>query len=357
MNAIDRRKKMLIVSQFQDSSDGYCYAQFFKKLAEKNNFELSFVDCKKNYFPFGKKSSDQLFWPLKSICNFLSNLVLIYKFIRVRPDILFLVKGENISFRVLKFLKKFWKFKLINFYPDSPFCCWNSNSSYNVMRSLPLYDRFAIWSRLLAKVLVMSGSKQVFYWPFVCDQELFKPAALDKEVNHNLEDDLYASDVCFVGTWDKKREKYLTELVFRLWELDLKIWGAGWKENLPKNSTLSRYVQGGPLKPELISKALSLSKIVINFLRDQNFTSHNMRTFEAASCGAFLLTERSEEQSKELFVEDESIACFSGVDEMCRKVEFYLKKSDERARIAKAAFARSQQFSDAEQLFKELMWF
>ncbi len=351
------RKKMLIVSQFQKSSDGYCYAQFLKKLAEMNHFDVAVVDCKRNYFPFGSKSSDGLFWPLKSICNFFSNLVMIYKFIRNRPDILFLVKGENISFRVLKLLKKIWRFKLVNFYPDSPFCCWNSNSSYNVMRSLPLYDRFAIWSRLLAKVLVMSGTKQVFYWPFVCDKELFKPAVVDKEFGDDHFDETYKSDVCFVGTWDRKREKYLTELAFRVWEIDLKIWGDGWKENLAKDSTLLKYVQGGALKPQEISKALSLAKIVINFLRDQNFTSHNMRTFEAASCGAFLLTERSEEQSKELFVEDESIACFSGMDEMCRKVEFYLKKKDERARIAKAALSRSQEFSNAEQLFKELMHF
>lgn len=350
-----KKRKMLMVSQFSTSSENYCYAQFLKKLAIENDFDVKTVDCKKNHFYFGPKSSDQLFRPFKTLSNFFSNCTLLWRFLRFKPDVLFLVKGENISYRLLKFLKTFWSFKLINFYPDSPFCCWNSNSSYNVMRSLPIYDRFAIWSRLLAKVLVMSGSRQVFYWPFICDQELFQPAVLDKD--SSLELDFYSSDVCFVGTWDRKREKYLSELVSRHPELEVKIWGSGWKKKLPKGSNLTSRIKGGPLQPSGISRALSSAKIALNFLRDQNFTSHNMRTFEAASCQAFLLTERSHEQSKDLFVEDESLACFAGIEELCEKVLHYLAKDVERKRVAQAAKERCKELSDAGQLFKQLTSF
>ncbi len=349
------KKKILMVSQFSSSSDSYCYAQFLLKLAKDCGFEVKAFDCKYNSFRIGGKSVDSLWWPLKVLCNFWINVKLLIEVISYRPDILFLVKGENIHYYVLLLCKKIARCKLINFYTDSPFCCWNGNSSYSVMRSLPVYDRFAIWSRLLAKVLVASGSRQVFYWPFVCDSELFRPAQIDTD--SKFEQNYYSSDVCFVGTWDRKRERYLSELKAREPDIDLKIWGEGWDKNLSKRSILSSCVKGGVLSPRKMVLAFSCSKIVLNFLRDQNFTSHNMRTFEVASCGAFLLTERSEEQAQDLFVENESIACFSTPEELCKKVVYFLTLENERKRIAQAALIRARQLGNARLLFEELTSF
>jgi hypothetical protein len=45
-----KKHKLLMVSQFESSSENYCYAEFLKKLAIQNNFEVETFDCKKNYF-------------------------------------------------------------------------------------------------------------------------------------------------------------------------------------------------------------------------------------------------------------------------------------------------------------------
>lgn len=351
-----KSQKMLLVSQFQKSSDNYCYAEFLKKLAEQSGFELETFDCKINYFFLGPKSSDQLWWPLKLASNFVTNLAFLLKTLRTKQNIIFLVKGENINFRLLKILKWWQNFKLINFYPDSPFSVANTNSSYNILRSLPLYDRFAIWSKLLAQVLQASGSKEVFYWPFLCDEQLFAPAQSDEQMLANNQ--IYASDVCFVGSHDAKREKYLTKLLEREPQLNLKIWGDGWNKNLAQTAPLKYFVQSDKaLTPEKMRLAFLGAKIVLNFLREQNVTSHNMRTFEVTSCAAFLLTERSQEQAQELFFEDETVACFASPEELHKKVVLYLTMDNLRQKIASAGFKRSTQLVKSIDLFKDLTQF
>jgi len=78
-----------------------------------------------------------------------------------------------------------------------------------------------------------------------------------------------------------------------------------------------------------------LSKIVLNFIRRQNMTSHNMRTLEVPASKAFLLTERTVEQAEELFSEGESVACFISLDELVEKIDYYLNHNEERDKISK----------------------
>lgn len=349
-------QKILFVSQFAQSSTNYCYADFFVKLANNSGLKTTELDCKYNYFRFGPKSSDLLYWPLRSICNTITNLKLIFTFARTRPSVLFLVKGENIWYRTLKFLKLFYKFKLVNFYPDSPFSFHNGNSNANVLNSLALYDRFAIWSKTLAQVLVASGCKEVFYWPFLCDKNIFKP--IENQWQSDIEKKYFHSDVCFVGTWDKKRENFLTHLAKSVKNLNLKIWGQSWLSQVPTNSVLYPYLKGNELSPLQMSKAFCGSKIVLNFLKEQNLASHNMRTFEVVSTSAFLLTERSAAHTQELFTEDESVACFASKEELVEKIEKYLEETQMRFKIAQAGRERVEKItSNCKSLFQNLVSF
>jgi spore maturation protein CgeB len=58
-------------------------------------------------------------------------------------------------------------------------------------------------------------------------------------------------------------------------------------------------------------KCFKGAKLVLNFLRDFNYTSHNFRTMEATGIGGgALLTKRTFEQAEVLFREGEHLFCY-----------------------------------------------
>lgn len=64
---------------------------------------------------------------------------------------------------------------IVNFYPDNPFVFWNGNSNKNILNSLPYYDCFLIWSKLLIPILKTVGAKDVYYLPFAYDNDIYYP--------------------------------------------------------------------------------------------------------------------------------------------------------------------------------------
>jgi spore maturation protein CgeB len=226
---------------------------------------------------------------------------------------------------------------LVNFYPDNPFVFWNGNSNTNVLRALPFYDYFLIWSEYLMPVLESAGCKQAYYFPFACDQDLFSVNDVDIEK--------HGGDVCFVGTWDAQREDWLTKLCNRMPDLDLAIFGNLWYEYVPKNSVLRKFLKGKAVYNQNMINIFRKTKIVLNFIRIQNFGAHNMRTMEVPASKAFLLTQRTEEQAEFLFKEGESIACFADIDELVSKIKFYLKHKEEREKITQRGFEQVQHYT------------
>jgi spore maturation protein CgeB len=99
--------------------------------------------------------------------------------------------------------------------------------------------------------------------------------------------------------------------------------------------------KGKAVYGEEISKLFAVSKIHLNFLREQNKDSNNVRTFEIPGFGGFLLTQRSREQSEELYVEGEEIVCFDSVEELNEKARYYLDHDAERLAIARRGHERA----------------
>ena len=96
--------------------------------------------------------------------------------------------------------------------------------------------------------------------------------------------------------------------------------------------------------------ALRGADIVLNFIRKQNATAHNMRTLEVPAAGSFSLVERTQEQAEKLFIEDQSIACFSTLDELVLKITRYLQSPEERQKITAASYKKVQQYTLKKQL-------
>jgi spore maturation protein CgeB len=177
-----------------------------------------------------------------------------------------------------------------------------------------------------------AGAKRVEYLPFCYDPNMLrKPEVVTEEDIRK-----YATDVVFAGTWEPMREQWLEHLS----GFDLAVWGNMW-ERVPEGTPLREKWKGNAVYGEEISKLFAVSKIHLNFLREQNKDSHNVRTLEIPGFGGFLLTQRSREQAEELFTEGKEIACFDSVEELKEKIRYYIEHEDERLAIAAAGHERA----------------
>ncbi|MFH1254482.1 MAG: glycosyltransferase [bacterium] len=327
-------KKVLLVGNFNDNPKIYTYASSFYKAMQN----LGLMVEKFNY------KNPRLNTPIfKNIIGTrLINCSLIKTVQIFKPDLIFMLKADNVSVQTLKNIKNNNKnIKIINFYPDNPFTFWNGNSNANILLSLPIYDLFLSWSHQLLPILYSAGAKNVQYFPFGFDKALFSKEIHFSDIDYAK----YQSDVCFVGSWDAERETWLTQLIHKVPGLNLAIWGNRWNENLPQNSILKTYLKGCAIYGIDMMKAFRLSKIVLNFIRKQNLDAHNMRTIEVAACKSFLLTERTKEQGELLFKERESIECFEGIDELTSKINFYLSNHNAREVITQNGYEEAQKYS------------
>ncbi|MFH1832154.1 MAG: glycosyltransferase [bacterium] len=329
-------KKILLVSKINDINGGagnqaYTYASSFERVLRELGHDVCAFNCKRNFLLFGPCDHDKLSYIYKKINNFFVNYRLKKQALAYQPDIVFFIKAENITHKTIKFIKYFFKknIKIFNFYPDNPFSFWNGNSNKNILLSLPVYDCFLIWSKQLVPVLMAAGCKDVYYFPFAYDENLFKQ---DIRIT-SADQTLYASDICFIGTWDADREFWLTQLCQNV-HVNFALWGNSWDENLALSSILRKYLRGPAIYSQDMIKAFSCSKINLNFVRTQNMSSHNMRTFEVLASGAFLLTQRTQEQIEAPFEEGGNIECFGTHDELVKKIAFYLKNDTIRKNIA-----------------------
>jgi spore maturation protein CgeB len=327
-------KKILLVGNFSNNPQIYTYASSFFKAMQNLGFNVEKFNYKNSRFnnPILKNIfGEQLlnYSLLKSVKTF-------------KPDLIFMIKADNITFQTLKSIKIINKnIKIINFYPDNPFTFWNGNSSANILLSLPIYDLFLIWSHQLIPILYSAGAKNVAYFPFGFDKTLFNEEIATASENVQI----YDSDVCFVGSWDPERETWLTQLMQRNPTLNLAIWGNRWDENLPQISILKTYLKGSAIYGIDMMKAFRLSRIVLNFIRRQNLDAHNMRTIEVAACKSFLLTERTKDQAELLFKEGVNIECFENIDDLTNKINFYLSNHNARAVITQNGYAHAQKYS------------
>lgn len=240
-------------------------------------------------------------------------------------DVIYIFKGMQFSAEVIREGRHLQKFAIwVNINPDDPFNKSSvASTNREVVKSIPLFDLYCIWSRRLLGPIQAAGCKQVIYLPFAYDPSLHSPPAHVEKVPRS-------ESISFVGAWDKEREKVLTGLA----HFELRVCGGAWGR-VSKGSPLARRIVGGvnifgvALAEEVFAAAASL-----NIMRSQNIGAHNMRTFEIPAMGGLLLTTRSEEQ-EEYFPEGRACLMFEGKEELKEKIEWIISNPDHAMKIRK----------------------
>ena len=123
--------------------------------------------------------------------------------------------------------------------------------------------------------------------------------------------------------------------------VELAIYGPGWAEWLPPDERLSAAYTHRYLAREEKASAFRGAAVVLNSLASHEADGLNCRLFEAAACGAIVLTERRP-RLEEFFEVPEEVSACSSFDELLDGVRRLASlEAEERARIGDAASERA----------------
>ncbi|MBT4178259.1 MAG: glycosyltransferase family 1 protein [Candidatus Marinimicrobia bacterium] len=161
---------------------------------------------------------------------------------------------------------------------------------------------------------------------------------LYRKLHQRLEINL-STDICFVGGQFPRRKKYITSLT----SLELEIYGPGWRKGKDAfNRDLSQCIKKSFIWGEDLVELYNNSKIVLNISQwsPNKRSGQNLRLFDVPSCGAFLLTDYSEELL-DFFEPGVEIETFESPEELSDKVKYYLSHPVEREKIARRGYEKS----------------
>lgn len=247
-----------------------------------------------------------------------------------KPDLVLVYCGENIVPETIEKIKKAGIIT-VNWFHDSMVYPVRQGLVHSV---LPVYDYcFMVDSPDVLKV-VSAPFKNIFSLSLACDPQIHRKMALSER-----DRELYGSDVVFVGTVSPEREAILESLS----DFDLNIWGIWGKESARlKKRYKKKYVHG-----EELVKIYNASKIVLDIhalwntdiAKTSGIFNVTPRLFEVPSCGGFLLANNIP-QVFDLYEKDKEIVVYGDVEDLKTLIRYYLDHSEERARIAQAAYQK-----------------
>ena len=195
---------------------------------------------------------------------------------------------------------------------------------------------FVIQDEPIVEEVKQAGARNVWYLPNAGDALLARATPLSEgEKSH------FGTDICFMGAPYPNR----VELFSKLGGFSLGLWGKGWSEH---EETLPGVVREGSrlVSPEEESKIYRASKILINLHSSAGDESSqlndflNPRTFTAALCGVFqLIDERT--LLPQAFDIGPEVVTFSGTEDLCEKLTYFLNHADERETRVRAARERA----------------
>jgi len=221
-----------------------------------------------------------------------------------------------------------------------------------IVKTAPIYDHIFCSGTEAIEILREKSLKDPVFLPFGCDPDYHHPVKLKAEDRNKL-----AKDVVFVGSFYPNRWEILKELN----EFELGVWGPYWnkaisranRENLTfynfnhlewfGNSKTSvqldnLFIKSIKLDPSEWIKIYSASKIVIVIhYQDGEIPCYQAspKVYEALACGCFVLVDRQKDVFS-LFEDEKHLVGFDNVNDLKRKIIYYLANPDKRRKIAES---------------------
>jgi spore maturation protein CgeB len=253
----------------------------------------------------------------------LLNQYLLLKAKRMKPDLVFVVKGESILPNIIDKIKA-TGIKTAVWNPDEPF---GAIMPFNRLSNIREYDYYFSFSINYLDKIKRLRKKNTFHVPFGVYPEIHKEESpLNKRE--------YKYDISLLGTAYKNRIDLLSDVN----SYNLALVGPKWKT--VKDSYLSSRVVADYLAGNQMNGFFNSSKINLNIYLEHPYVmvpSH--RTFEIPATNSFQIATYFDDM-KNYFIPDKEIVLFRDKNELLSKIDYYLKNEKERNKITQAGHKR-----------------
>ncbi len=255
------------------------------------------------------------------------------------PELVLAIKGEAVLPKTLKWFSQWLGAITALWCPDDP-------RYFHSLSKLiaPSYDFVFTSSERFISKYQGTGAGHVEHLPFACEPSVHKPVALSIPEKEAL-----ACDVCFVGSYSRKRAMLIHALETNGFTVN--VWGPYWRYFMP-----GRNVRG-PVFGHKMVRVFNAAKVVLNVHTDTdtNFKP-NMRIFEATGCQSLVLTDDAF-GLRNLFKLGEEIICYSNKADLLKQVTHYTQSGSESTTIAAQGHERSYRHHTYERRIGELLRF
>ena len=220
----------------------------------------------------------------------------------LHPDLILVIKGTFLPIESIIALQKL-KVPIVLYYTDS------LRFPVLLKGRLPFFD-YVFTAAENTKSFVLLGAKKIGSLPFACDPLIHKPP----------NEPLKKYDVSFLGTFYWRRYNILRKVIPRP-----AIYGNFWL--IPPISSSGSGYSG----PSYVSK-ISETRVNLNIHNKSDLLSDsvNMRVFEVAGTGAFLLTDGNVSK----YFDKKCMDTFHDTEELSSKITFYLENEQIREEMA-----------------------
>lgn len=260
------------------------------------------------------------------------NKAILFRYNLVKPDIVLIYKGAFVYPETVMYMKQ--NTKVVCFYPDVSF---HTHGSY-LQKTLPLYEKvFTTKTFGIKDMKEQLGQKNGVFVPHGFDPDIHRKINISEQLRKQ-----FSCDASFIGTWSPHKEEYLTYVVQKLPQLNLKIWGGQWDK---AGNMLKPYIQNTEILGDFYAMAIQCSKINIALLSEKvkgasygdKITS---RTFHIPASGGFMLHQDSEEIGNYYDLEKE-ISVFTSKENLVFKISYFLQDSQKRLTVSDAGYLRA----------------
>lgn len=325
--------KILVTSpqyEYGDKKRGYSYdyRNFFLPLKNSNYF-VDFYDYFSEFKNLGK--------------NIMNEKILNQIKLKNYDLVIFSLHQDEFKTEILNNIRKFTKTVCL-FHDDtwrkSFTRYWSEFFDYHTTT-----DIFAADKKL---------NKNKIYFPYGCNEKIYKKIPNEKKIY----------DVSFVGSWHPHREWIIKKL--RANGINVKAFGYGWPDGSVSHEDMIKIFNQTKINLNLsntiswdLRYLLSTKRGLINSIRSKkNAEQLKGRVFEINGCGGFQLTYYID--GLELFYKlREEISVFSDIDDLIKKVFYYLEREYLINEISEKAFLRTTKdhtyLKRFDNLFKEIM--